>query len=480
MTQSEEAGLPVVAILGRPNVGKSTLFNRLCGGHHAIVEDQPGVTRDRRYGESEYDGVRFRVVDTGGLDFAAARSGQNTIQRGVQRQALKAVEEAALLLFVVDAIEGVLPADLEVAQQLRRTGKPVLYVANKVDSERREAGAQELYALGAEEVYAISAAHGRGLAELLGAIADRLRAPAHIEGPEVDPEDEGDEGDLAEGEGIEAVGEADEEIEEEADPVIRVALMGRPNAGKSSLVNALCGEERMIVDATPGTTRDPVDTMIEHEGHRYLIIDTAGIRRRVRVHEAPDRVAMAMAEKAVGRADVAVLVVDGAEGLSEQDARIAGLVQDAGRALVLAFNKRDLIDGAQERRLFEEKERVLQFVPWARAVVCSAQEGKGVGRLLQEVRRCYKGYSKRVSTGALNRFFSGIVERHPPPVYYGHPIRLYYITQTQVKPPTFMISVNYPQGVHFSYQRYLQNQLRETFGFEGTPVRLLWRERRKG
>jgi GTP-binding protein len=487
--------VPLVALVGRPNVGKSTLFNRLVGGHHAIVEDQPGVTRDRRYGTTDYDGVPFRVVDTGGLDFTA----QSTIGKSVVRQSLRAVQEAAVLVLVLDAQQGLHPDDREIVDTLRRSGKPVLFVANKVDGPRHESELAELYGLGTQEVFGISAAHGRGLPDLLDALVAKLRAlrgdsgepavaehellprhrprsqrsarkpaaasdrPAGSDG--VDATDAADAAD--------ATPEANSEAESDAAPaVIRIALVGRPNAGKSSLVNALCGEERMIVDATPGTTRDPVDTLIEHKGQRYLLIDTAGIRRRARVYEPMEKVAVAMAEKAVNRADIAILVIDAQAGIGEQDAKIAGLVADAGKALIIAFNKRDLITGKDEKLLTDNRDRQLQFVPWALQLSCSAVDKKNVLRLLTEAQRCYASYARRVATGELNRFFSGIVQKHPPPLHNGKPIRLYYITQAQTRPPTFVISVNQPDGMHFSYQRYLQNQLRDTFGFVGTPVRL--------
>lgn len=480
---------PLVALVGRPNVGKSTLFNRLVGGHHAIVEDQPGVTRDRRYGATDYDGVAFRVVDTGGLDFAAT----STIGKSVVRQSLRAVQEAAVLVLVLDAQQGLLPDDRAIADTLRRSGKPVFIVANKVDGARHENEIAELYGLGAQEVFAISAAHGRGLPDLLDALVGKLRSlhepagadepadhtlpprhrprsqrPGPTRPPAVDPSADADAEDFAP-----APTDASGAAETDAEPaVIRIALVGRPNAGKSSLVNALCGEERMIVDSTPGTTRDPVDTLIEHKGQRYLLIDTAGIRRRARVYEPMEKVAVAMAEKAVNRADIAILVIDAQAGIGEQDAKIAGLVADAGKVLIIAFNKRDLITAKDEKLLTENRDRQLQFVPWALQLSCSAAEKKNVLRLLTESQRCYASYARRVATGELNRFFSGIVQKHPPPLHSGKPIRLYYITQAQTRPPTFVISVNQPDGMHFSYQRYLQNQLRDTFGFVGTPVRL--------
>jgi GTP-binding protein len=370
---------PLVAIVGRPNVGKSTLFNRLAGGHNAIVEDEPGVTRDRRYGEMDWAGRRFRVVDTGGLDLSAAGS----IARAVLSQAMRAVEEADLVLFVIDAIEGLTAGDRDAAEALRRAGKPVVWVANKVDGSSKEALAAELYELGADEVVAVSAAHGRNVSELCDAIQARL--------PNAPPL-----------------------VEEEPERPIRVALVGRPNAGKSSLVNRLVGDERVIVDPTPGTTRDPVDMPLVFEGRGYVLIDTAGIRRRARVEAPMEKVAVAMAEKAIGRADVAVLVVDAAAGLAEQEAKIAGLCDEHGRALVIAFNKRDLVDERAEKKLKEALARQLQFVPWAKVVYVSAKTGKGVRGLMQAVDEVYGSYSRRVGTGELNRFFEGLTERHPP------------------------------------------------------------------
>jgi GTP-binding protein len=442
---------PIVAIVGRPNVGKSTLFNRLVGGHHAIVEDEPGVTRDRRYGDADWDGRLFRVVDTGGLDLAAAKPEAATLARGIVRQALRAVDEAALVLLVIDGREGLTPDDRDAAETLRKCGKPIVWVANKIDGAADEPQANELYGLGADEAFGVSAQHGRGIAELCDAIVARLPDAPRIAAVPV-------------------------EGEERSGP-IRLALVGRPNAGKSSLINRFVGEERMLVDAQAGTTRDPVDTSVEIAGRSYLLIDTAGIRRRSKVSVPMEKIAVAMAEKAVRRCDVCVLVVDGAEGLAEQDAKIAGLCDEAGRALVICFNKLDLLDRARETKLREDLKRQLQFVPWAKVVFASATTGKGVQRILDAVQAAYAAFTRRVTTGELNRWFEGIVERHPPSVFKGHPVKLYFIQQPQACPPTFLLSVNYPEGVHFSYRRYLANQLREAFDLDGTPVRIVCKSR---
>ncbi len=447
----ESASWPLVAIVGRPNVGKSTLFNRVAGGHDAIVEDEPGVTRDRRYGEAEWDGYLFRIVDTGGLDFDAARPTEATLARGILKQAMRAIDEAALVLFVVDARTGLTAEDRDAIDKLRKTGKPILWVANKVDGVKYEADASELYELGADEVFPVSAQHGRGVGELLDAVVSRLP-----DAPRIDQQPE---------------------AEDDADRPIKLALVGRPNAGKASLVNRFVGEERVIVDAQAGTTRDPVDTPVEIGGRRYVLIDTAGIRRRSKVYAPMEKIAVAMAEKAVGRCDVCVLVVDGKEGLAEQDAKVAGMCDEAGRALVILFNKLDLIDDKQQKKLHEDLKRQLQFVPWARVVFASARTGKGVQRVLDAVQAAYAAYTRRVSTGALNRWFETIVEKHPPSLYRGHPVKLYFIQQPQAKPPTFLLSVNHPEGVHFSYRRYLANQLRDEFDLWGTPVRIVCKAR---
>ena len=466
-----EGEAPLIALVGRPNVGKSTLWNRLCGSHHAIVEDEPGVTRDRRYGDAEWEGRAFRVVDTGGLDpgtfkkKAPGTQGERTLAAGIFRQAMKAVEEADLIVFVIDGRVGLSAGDEEAVAFVRRTGRPVLFAANKVDSPNLEPDAQELFALGADHVFPISAQHGRGVSELLDAALERLPSAPRIKyrstkRDEFDAEDD------------EAIPPA------RASGPIRIAIVGRPNAGKSSLVNRFVGEERMLVDSEAGTTRDPVDTAITMDGKPYLLIDTAGIRKRSRVHIAMEKISVAMAEKAVDRADVCVLLIDAKEGIGEQDAKIAGLCDAAGKALIIAFNKIDLVSDEGRRReeqLRQDVQRQLQFVPWARVVFLSAMTGKGTKKVVEAVNAAYVAFTKRVSTGALNRWFHAIVEKHPPSLYRTKPVRMYYIQQPQASPPTFILSVNHPDGVHFSYRRFLQNQLREAFEFHGTPVRIVCR-----
>lgn len=464
--------LPVVALVGRPNVGKSTLFNRFCGGNQALVYDMPGVTRDRRYGQAEYEGINFSVIDTGGLDFGKS-SHLNSLQKQIQKQTHQAIKEASIILVVFDGHEGLATADQEIVQVLRETNKPVLYVVNKVDNTKDELALGDFFSLGIPKLYSISATHGKGMVELLDAIKSQLQATlknqfalssSDSQAGFSDPQADSDE--------------PKEVVESSFIKPIRIAFTGRPNAGKSSLVNQLIGEERMIVDGTPGTTRDPINTEIEYKGKSYILIDTAGIRKKARVYEPTEKISVIMAQKSIEQADVVFLIIDSLEGIGEQDAKIAGLVQEAGKSLILVFNKRDLITDFQLKKLQSDRERILNFVPWALEVTCSAKKKKSVEQLLAKANQVYQSYSKRVSTGALNRFFEGIVERHPPPLYRGHPIRLYYITQAQICPPTFILSVNYPQGMHFSYERYLQNQLRETFHFIGTPVRIFAREHR--
>lgn len=437
---------PLIAIVGRPNVGKSTFFNRLVGGRPALVHDTPGLTRDRRYGELEYFGRDLRVVDTGGLDPDAATE---VIGAGIHRQAHRALEEADCVVFVVDAMAGITPGDSELAQMLRALDKPLFLVGNKIDHPKHEPMLAELYSLGLGEVYGISAAHGSGVDALLEAITDRL--------------------------GVEPTPIVDDEPEERVDDdPVRVAFVGKPNAGKSSLVNRLLGEERALVHDQPGTTTDPVDTPFEYGGKRYVLVDTAGIRRRAKVDEATEKISVVMALGQLGRADVAVLVVDGSDGPSEQDARLANSVSEAGCAIVIALNKVDLLRGvgagAELRKRADDE---LHFLSWAPRAQISALRGDGVGELMETVDRAVAENRKRVTTAELNRFFEEVCETHPPPVHRGRSVRIQYITQGGVRPPTFILWANQPKGISPSYKRYLINQLRKRYGFHGSPMRLI-------
>jgi GTP-binding protein len=469
---------PLIAIVGRPNVGKSTLFNRLVGGRPALVHDTPGLTRDRRYGELEYFGRTLRVVDTGGLDPEAEK---DVIGAGIHRQARAALEEADAVLFVVDATAGITPLDHEVAAMLRKLDKPLFLCANKVDHPKREVLTGEIYALGLGEVHPISAVHGRGIDDLLDAVIERLGLPAPV--PEVEDEDEDEayedaededadeEGEGGEGEGDEGL--AGHTVEEEHRP-LRVALVGKPNAGKSSLMNRLVGSERSLVHHAPGTTTDPVDTPFEFGGTSYVLVDTAGIRRRARVEAEIEKLAVFMALSQIERADVVVLVVDASEGLSEQDARIAGIVEEHGRALVVALNKVDLLPGAGAgRTVTRQAEEALHFMPYAPLAMISAMRGDGVAELMATVDRVAAQHAQRVSTAELNRFFAEVCETHPPPLHHGREVRIHYLTQGGVRPPTFLLWANRPEGVAPSYRRFLINQLRARYGFAGTPVRLV-------
>lgn len=466
---------PLIAIVGRPNVGKSTLFNRLVGGRPALVHDTPGLTRDRRYGEFDYFGHDFQVVDTGGLDPEAEK---DVIGAGIHRQARAAIEQADAVLFVVDATAGITPLDREVAAMVRKTGRPVLCCANKIDSNKREVLANEIYALGLGEVYPVSAVHGRGVDDMLEALVALLELPP----PRPQRDDEADE----ESEEAEARARTPEEVPEAAEAEaarepLRVALLGKPNAGKSSLMNRLVGAERALVHHEPGTTMDPVDTPFEFGGKSYVLVDTAGIRRKARVEAETERIAVSMALAQMERADVVVLVMDGHEGPSEQDARLAGAAMEKGRALVLALNKADLLAGPGAARALEKQTReVLHFVPHVPTVLLSAMRGDGVTDVIKAVDRVAAQHRRRVPTAELNRFFAEVCETHPPPLHHGHSVRIHYLTQGGIKPPTFLLWANHPKGVAVAYRRFLINQLRQRYGFAGTPVRVVVKAKQSG
>jgi GTP-binding protein len=435
---------PLVAIVGRPNVGKSTLFNRLAGQQIAIVEDIPGVTRDRSYADAFVLGREFVLIDTGGFD----PNSNDPMKAGIAAQVRVALEQCDVVICVVDATVDPLPADREAIALLRDAGKPVIFVANKADSESKELAAVAYYELGIESVLPISALHGRGIGTLEDAIAERLPEVVEVTEPKLD--------------------------------VPRVAIIGRPNAGKSSLVNQLCGEERQIVDDRPGTTVDSVDTLVERDGKRFILIDTAGIRRKRSVRKGGvEALSVLHAIRSIERSHVVVLMIDAERGVGEQDAKIAGLANDRGRALVIALNKVDLLNREDQKKAMDRTREVLAFVPWAPMVTTSALQGRGVSALLSRVEDAVSEHRKRIPTGELNRFFEEVIETHPPPTMHHRVVRLYYITQASVAPPTFVIMANQPKDVHFSYQRYVVNQIRKRFGFKGTPIRVRYRGKKR-
>ena len=506
-----KGAIPVVAIVGRPNVGKSTLFNRFLGQRSAIVEDRARTTRDRLYGDAEWNGRRFVVVDTGGLELDT----DDPIEVRVQEQARLAIGEADVILFVVDAEAGITPADLEAAVILRRATAPVIVAVNKADNEKRELEAAEFHTFGWDETYAISASHGRGTGDLLDAIvwalppesdAERERkareaeadawatemAAGHLEpyvvGEDEDAEDDrdgaddADDADGLDGTAAEAARWDAAIAAESEDEPAAIAFVGRPNVGKSSLLNALLGEERAIVSDVPGTTRDAIDTRLAWGRSEVVLIDTAGIRRRGKVASGPaaERYSTLRALHALSRADVAVLVIDAVEGLTAQDAHVAGYVVEEGKGLVVAVNKWDLVADKTDRTFDQYVEWIRNEVPFldfAPIVSISAKTGQRVGRVLEAAIDIWGERRKRIPTGELNRVVTAAVDRTPPPPVRGHRPRLFYATQAAVAPPTFVFFASNASAVHFSYRRYLENQLRETFGFDGTPIRLVFRDR---
>lgn len=499
--------LPVVAIVGRPNVGKSTLFNRLARRRISIVEDLPGVTRDRLYAQAAYDDVRFTVIDTGGFE----PDPETRLFEAVREQTRLAVEEADAIILVVDARAGTTPADRDVARELRRSGRPVVIAANKSDSPKQADLAAEFYELGVESVIPISAAHGIGVDDLLEDVFSRLPEDLQEAGREAQraferEEDEADseeafdraldeaeaelEGDGEELEGEEAGfdGEAEEIEGEEAEAgapeahlpeVLRIAVIGRPNAGKSSLVNKLLGEERHLVSDLPGTTVDAVDSFLDHGGKRFRLIDTAGIRRKRSISLQMERYAVVSALKGLDRCDVALFLIDPIEGVTEQDMRVAAFAHDKGKGVVIVVNKWDVAreQGLEAEAVADGIRDRMPFLAHAPIRFVSAKTGRKVFDLLDVALDVAQQYFTRVPTGQLNRVVRAAVDAHPPPVSKGKRVKLFYAAQVRVAPPTFVVATNNPKGVHFSYERFLQNRLREAFGFTGTPIRLFFRQR---
>ena len=431
---------PIVAIIGRQNVGKSTLLNRVAGKPIAIVEDLPGTTRDRILASVSWQGVEFTVVDTGGLELKP----QSTIARGVKEQVEVAIAEADVIIFLVDVRDGVIPSDSEIADRLRQVNKPIVLVANKADNVTFETGAVEFYKLGLGEPLAISAYHGRGIAELLDRVISLLPAPLPIE---AEPE------------------------------IMKVAIVGRPNVGKSMLLNALLGEERAIVDDVPGTTRDAIDTILDFNGQSVLLIDTAGIRRRGRVEVGVERYSVIRALRAVDRADIALLVLDATELLTAQDMHIAGYIQQAFKGMVLVVNKWDLIEAGSRTECSKYIRSQLQFIPYAPVLYVSSKLKQGIDKVMPQVLEVYKERLKRLSTAAVNNVVQQAVAARNLPRRGSRQLKVLYATQAEVNPPTFVFSVNDTGLIHFSYRRYLENKLRQSFGFAGTPVRLVFKTR---
>jgi GTP-binding protein len=430
--------------VGRPNVGKSTLFNRLIGRRKAMVDDMPGVTRDRNYGNVERFEIPFILVDTGGFEPVTS----DQLLRQMREQSLLAMEEADVILFVMDGREGLTPADREVAEMLRRAEKPVFHLVNKVDGDRHEAAIADFYALGVDEVFTISAEHNRGIGEMMEAVVAVLPQGG-------------------------AAGTDDE--------VTRIAVVGRPNVGKSSLVNRLLGFERVVANPTAGTTRDSVDTYFSFNGKRYMLIDTAGIRRKGKTVEKLEKYSVMDSLRSIERADVALIVIDAAQGVTEQDEKIAGYAYEAGRGCIFVVNKWDALekDNTTIGKFVESIRMAFKYLPFAPILFVSALSGQRIGKIMTEVDNVMAQYSKRVTTSELNKVFSEAVESHHAPLHQGRRVKFYYATQVGTKPPAFVIFTNRPDGVHFSYERYIVNRFREAFGFSGTPLRLMFRGRER-
>lgn len=437
-------GKPIVAIVGRPNVGKSTLFNKLAGKRIAIVEDTPGVTRDRIYAEAEWLRHNFTIIDTGGIE----PENEDIIMAQMRRQANIAIETADVIVFIVDGKQGLHPSDFEVAQMLRKSKKPIILVVNKIDRIELEDNAFEFYNLGIGTPIAISASQGLGLGDMLDEVVSHF------------------------GTG----GENDEDEE-----YIKIAMVGKPNVGKSSLINKILGEDRNIVSDIPGTTRDAIDSRIETEEGKFILIDTAGLRRKSKVKEEIERYSVIRTLAAIERADVCILMLDATETLSDQDEKIIGYAHELSKAIMIIVNKWDLIekDDKTMNKFTNEISKGLSFMPYAPYLYISALTGQRVNKVLTMARDCFNNYNKRIATGVLNDVISRAVLMKEPPIVALKRLKIFYVTQVDTKPPTFIFFVNDPNLLHFSYQRYLENQLRESFDFKGTGIKLIFRERKE-
>ncbi len=432
----------LVAIVGRPNVGKSTLFNRFIRQRLAIVEDTPGITRDRLYADAEWLGREFTLIDTGGIEV----EGTDEIMTQIRKQAEIAMTEADAILFVVDARQGITPSDREIADILRRAQKPVVLAVNKVDSREVSQGVYEFYQLGLGDPVEVSAVNGLNTGDLLDAVVERLPA---------------------------------QEQDSYEEDTLRICFIGRPNVGKSSLVNAVLGEERVIVSDIPGTTRDAVDTPFVRGDKKYVLVDTAGMRRKSKIYETVERYSVLRALRAVERADVVMMVLDASQGVTDQDMKIAGYAHDRGRAMVIVVNKWDLIE--KDNRTTDHFTKLIRadlaFLQYAPVVFVSAKTKQRIPRLIELVDYVAEQHAMRLATSTLNDLLQDAIQMSPPPSDKGRHLKILYISQVEIKPPTFVLFVNDPELMHFSYQRYLENKLRATYGFEGTPIRIHVRKR---
>ncbi|WP_300383142.1 ribosome biogenesis GTPase Der [Clostridium sp.] len=435
---------PVVAIVGRPNVGKSTLFNRLAGHRISIVQDTPGVTRDRVYAKAEWLNYSFTIIDTGGIE----PEKEDIIVKQMRRQANIAIETADVIIFIVDGKEGLTPADNEVANLLRKSKKDVVLVVNKVDSLKDEDNAWEFYNLGIGEPITISASQGLAIGDMLDRVVENF--------------DKYNE-------------------DEEDDEYIRIAMMGKPNVGKSSLINKLLGEERLIVSEIPGTTRDSIDSNLETEDGKFILVDTAGIRRKSKVKEEIERYSVIRTYTAIERADVCILMIDATEGITEQDEKIVGYAHEMNKAIMVVVNKWDLVekDDKTMQKYKEELEMNLKFLKYAKYLFISAKTGQRTHKVLKVAKECYDNYCKRIPTGILNEVINKAILMNEPPIVRFKRMKIYYATQVAVKPPKFIFFVNDSNATHFSYMRYLENQLRDSFDFSGTGIQIEYRERKE-
>lgn len=444
--KSPSNNIAIVAVIGRPNVGKSTLFNRITRSRRAIVDASPGVTRDRHYDRVVWLDRTFILVDTGGIDIDRTDSMTDRIRE----QSLQAVEEADLILFMLDGREGPTPLDHEIADLLRKTDKPVFHVVNKIDSpELEQTLLPQFYELGAEKLWPTAAEHGHGINSLMDEV-------------------------------ISALGQRPEPPTTPA-ATIRLAFIGRPNVGKSSLINRLLGEERMVVSSQPGTTRDAVDTLLTVGNNSYLLIDTAGIRRKGKVKGKLEKFSILRALSSLERCDIALLLIDAEEGITEQDTKVIGYCLESNRACLLLVNKWDLVKGdkKRQRQIMTEIEMATQFVGYAPTLTLSAVTGAGIKKIMPVVNKIYQQYTKTFSTNLLNRLLQRAIEAHSPSLHQGRRIKFYYTTQVAAKPPTFVVFTNYPKAVHFSYHRYLTNKFREDLGLDKTLIRILFKERKR-